>query len=139
MTVRAFLDSNILIYAFDTDPACVSKRSRALGILANKDHTLIISPQVLGEFYVNIVGKLEYPLTAEQAARVVAETSELECITIDSSLVAAAISTSVEAQLSYWDALIVEAAARAKCEILLTEDLNEGATIRGVRIVNPFD
>ncbi|MDR0593793.1 MAG: hypothetical protein LBG60_11165 [Bifidobacteriaceae bacterium] len=52
--------------------------------------------------------------------------------------VAAAIETSIRHQVNYWDALIVEAAASAGCARLLTEDLDDGQIISGVRVTNPF-
>ena len=57
---------------------------------------------------------------------------------IDAELVASAIATSRSAQVSYWDALIAEAAARGGAGRLLTEDLADGATIAGVSIANPL-
>jgi len=50
----------------------------------------------------------------------------------------AAIGASRKHRLSFWDALIVRAAAQAGCELLLSEDLNDGQMIEGVRIENPF-
>ena len=59
-------------------------------------------------------------------------------IAIDADLVRDAIAMSRDAQLSYWDGLILAAARLAACDVLLTEDLQSGATIAGVRIENPF-
>jgi predicted nucleic acid-binding protein len=59
-------------------------------------------------------------------------------VAVDRELVLSAVDTATRYQLALWDALIVEAAARAGCERLLTEDLNHGQEIRGVRIENPF-
>jgi predicted nucleic acid-binding protein len=59
-------------------------------------------------------------------------------VSIDASLVRAAIATARQFQLSYWDALIIEAAVASGCATLLSEDLQAGAVIHGVEIVNPF-
>jgi predicted nucleic acid-binding protein len=57
---------------------------------------------------------------------------------LDAPAVRAAVATSPRHQISYWDALIVEATATAGCGALLTEDLATGSTLRGVPIEEPF-
>ncbi len=59
-------------------------------------------------------------------------------MTVDAPLVRAALEIADRNRLSYWDALILAAAARAGCERLLTEDFGDGSTIAGVLITNPF-
>lgn len=135
-TARSFVDTNVLVYAFDDgEPA---KRDRARELLAAPDAPLTISAQVIGEFYVVVTRKLATPLDDADAAVAVAELLRLPVVPLDGELARAAIATSRSARLSYWDALIVEAAAAAGCDRLLTEDLAHGATIRSVRIENPF-
>jgi predicted nucleic acid-binding protein len=137
MPVRTFLDTNVLVYAFDHDSG--DKRLRARDMLADRGaNDFVISAQVLGEFFVTVTRKLARPLTAQAAARAVDELGSLPVVRIDTVLVRAAIDTSQRAQLSYWDALIVEAAASAGCARILTEDLADGTSIRGVRIEDPF-
>ena len=82
--------------------------------------------------------KLKPPLSEERAARAVRGIAKLGVVGVDVPLVLAAVDTSRTVQLSLWDALIVEAASRAGCERVLSEDLNAGQVIRGVRIENPF-
>ncbi len=94
--------------------------------------------QVLQEFYVVTTRKLENPLREERAARAVRGIAKLEVVGFDAPLVLAAIDTSRTIQISLWDALIIEAASRAGCERVLSEDLNASQVIRGVRIENPF-
>jgi len=138
MTERVFLDTNVVVYAFDGADASKAKRRRALEVLADDERELRVSAQVLGEFFVTVTRKLARPLSFGEAAAAVAELSSFAPVPTDAELIATAIETSHRAQLSYWDALIVEAAARARCSVLLTEDLNDGAVIGGVRIENPF-
>ena len=64
--------------------------------------------------------------------------AKLDVVSVDVQLVLAAVDTSRTAKISLWDALIIEAASRAGCERVLSEDLNAGQVIRGVRIENPF-
>jgi predicted nucleic acid-binding protein len=135
MPARAFVDTNVLVYAFDdADPA---KRDRARSLLAD-DVPLVISAQVIGEFYVVVTRKLPIPLSEAHASAAVDELLRLPVVPIDAELTRAAVSTSRAAQVSYWDALIIEAAAVAGCDRVLTEDLTAGSTIRSVRVENPF-
>lgn len=132
---RWFVDANVFAYALDdAEPA---KRDVARRLLAGADAgALVISAQVLGELYVVATRKLAIDATA--AAAFVEDLAQLAVVAIDAELARAAVATSTTAHISYWDALIVEAAASAACEHLLTEDLQDGAVIRGVRIENPF-
>jgi predicted nucleic acid-binding protein len=135
MPARAFVDTNVLVYAFDdADPA---KRDRARSLLAD-DVPLVISAQVVGEFYMVVTRKLAIPLSEAHASAAVDELLRLPVVPIDAELTRAAVSTSRAAQLSYWDALIIEAAAAAGCDRVLTEDLAARSTIRSVRVENPF-
>jgi len=85
-----------------------------------------------------ITRKLSPPLPHQAAAQVVEGLSRLWVVSTDSRLVQRAVATSSAHQLSIWDSLIVEAAADAGCDILWTEDLATGSTIRGVTVVNPL-
>jgi predicted nucleic acid-binding protein len=132
---RTFVDTNILVYLFDArDPA---KQERAR-VTIDRLGTFVISSQVLGELYVTVIRKLSPPMDLDTAAQVVRDLGRQTVVGVDGSMVWSAIDTSRGAQISYWDALIVEAAARGACDRVLTEDLAAGAVIRGVEIVNPF-
>jgi predicted nucleic acid-binding protein len=98
----------------------------------------VLSPQILGELYVTVTRKLTPPMADATAVQVVGDLSRQSVVSIDAATVRQAITTSHRSQLSYWDALIIEAAVAARCERILTEDLAAGSTIRGVEIVNPF-
>lgn len=136
MSARAFVDTNVLVYAFDDRDE--AKRDRARALVAEPPAPLVISAQVIGEFHVTVTRKLPTPLGQDDAAAAVNELLRLPVVPVDGELARAAVRTSAEAQLSYWDALIVEAAVVGGCDLLLTEDLSAGQTIRGVRVENPF-
>lgn len=138
MTGRTFIDTNILVYSVDESPAEKAKHARALELLAARPEDLVVSTQVLQEFYVVTTRKLKNPLSEEIAARAVKGVARLDVVSVDVPLVLAAVDTSRMVQLSFWDALIIEAASRAGCDRVLSEDLNAGQAIRGVRIENPF-
>lgn len=138
MSGRTFLDSNVLVYSVDESPAEKAKHERATELLSAQPESLVVSTQVLQEFYVVTTRKLKRPLSEELAARAVRGIAKLDVVGIDVPLVLSAVDTSRTARVSLWDALIIEAASRAGCERVLSEDLNAGQVIRGVRIENPF-
>lgn len=133
----AFIDTNVFVYMFDNDEP--AKQNRALELIDERPAArLATSPQVLGEFFNAVTRKLAPPLSAEQGLEEVARLAPLARVAIDRELVLAAITLRLAKSISYWDALIVSAAARLGCDVLLTEDLNDGEMIAGVRVVNPF-
>ena len=134
---RAFVDTNIWVYAVDrSDPA---KRERArVAITPQTDAHIAISSQVLSEFYTVVTRKLEPPLSDEQAAQMVDRLSQLPVVPVDADLVVRAIAGSRTWGISLWDALIISAAEVAGCTILLSEDLTDGTTYGSVRVTNPL-
>lgn len=135
MPGRTFLDTNVLVYTVDdADPA---KKNIARTLLAETTE-LVLSAQVLNEFYVTITRKLSPAVAPEQALELVRRLALLPCGAIDEQLVQRAIAAAQRWQLSYWDALVLEAARQAGCARILTEDLTHGAVYDGVRIENPF-
>jgi predicted nucleic acid-binding protein len=135
MSGRAFLDTNVFVYAVDT--ANPAKQKRAQEVLTTTPD-VVVSTQVMNEFYVVATRKLATPLPPDDAAAIVARMAELVCVTVDSDLVRSAIWAGQRWQLSHWDSLMVVAAQRAGCDRLLTEDLNTGAGYEGLRVENPF-
>ena len=137
MSVRAFLDTNVLVYALDdSEPA---KRDIAKRVLASGQYgDLVLSAQVLGEFYVTVTRKLIERVSESDVAQGLDRLGSYPVVPIDTALVRNAVQISRTSQISYWDGLVVAAAAHAGCERLLTEDLNDGQEIGSVRIENPF-
>ena len=131
-----FVDTNVLIYLFDADAP--AKQTRARELLREEKERLVVSVQVLGEFYVTVTRKLAEPLTPEAAAQAVDELCRFQVRTIHPGLVRAAVRRSQFSPTSYWDALIVETALDAGADVLFTEDLQDGQDIDGLRIANPF-
>jgi predicted nucleic acid-binding protein len=137
MPGKTFIDTNILIYAHDIDAGKKhSIAKKALAELWDK-HEGVLSAQVLHEFYVNATRKISKPLT-KQLARAVVRAYEVWCVETTSADIAVAFRLEDEAHISYWDALICTAALKAGAETLLSEDLNAGQKISGLRIENPF-
>lgn len=134
--MTAFLDTNIAVYAYDRSAG--TKRARARETLLARSSELVVSSQVLAEFFTVATRRLDPPLSAEQAREAVIALAALPVVAADGELVLSAIDTAVQSNISIWDALIVQAARRAGCEEILTEDLNHGQFIDGVRIHNPL-
>ena len=137
MSQRAFVDTNVWIYAVDN--AEPTKRSRALEVLApGPDKDYVVSVQVLGEFYATVTGKLKTAVSASDANAFIQRMKGLPVIPLDVAVVDAAIAGTMAWGISYWDALIVAAAAAAGCSIVISEDMANGAAYGSVRIENPF-
>lgn len=109
-----------------------------VGLLSGPAENLVVSTQILQEFYVVATRKLKNPLSEERAAKAVRGIAKLHVVGVDVPLVLAAVDTSRAAKISLWNALIIEAASRAGCDRVLSEDLNAGQVISGVRMENPF-
>jgi predicted nucleic acid-binding protein len=133
---RTFVDTNVLVYAVDRQAA--SKRARALTILVELGSSLVVSTQVIQEFYVAATRKLSRRLPIDEAERRVEELLQTDVVVIDPRLIRQAISLSKDHQLSFWDALIVQAAQSRGCTRLLTEDLQDGRRFGTLRVEDPF-
>jgi predicted nucleic acid-binding protein len=138
MTAVVFVDTNILIYAHDLDAGV--KRERAMAKLRElwDSGTGRLSVQVLQEFYVNATQKLTTPV-ARSTAREVIKTYGVwihQATTVET--VTRATELAELARISFWDALIVASAEAVDAEELLSEDLNDGQAIAGIKVVNPL-
>ena len=136
MGERVFIDTNVLLYADDLDAG--EKRDTAQSLIrqAYVDGNGVVSTQVLQEFFVASTRKLGVP--ADIARRKVELLARLDVVTIEPGLILDAIDLHRLHALSFWDALIVRAASASGCQRLLTEDMQSGQTIAGVKIENPF-
>ena len=131
--MRVFLDTNILAYLFDESDA--DRQQRARKALATPEIDRRVSTQVLIELHSVLTRRLNRSRT--DAERVLREL-DFPTVATDRQLVRRAAHTADTYQLSIFDALILEAAVLASCDELWSEDFAEGATLHGVRIVNPL-
>jgi predicted nucleic acid-binding protein len=137
MNAKTFVDTNVLIYAHDMDAGM--KHETARGVLRDLwgQRAGVLSTQVLQEFYVNVTRKIATPL-ARPSARAVVDGYVVWAVDTTPAEISAAFRIEDEAGIGFWDALIVAAARKAGAARILSEDLNPGQIIAGVRIENPF-
>ena len=132
----AFFDTNVLVYADDT--SAPEKQDRAIGLFTEhlRRGTAVVSLQVLQEYFVAATRKLK--LTPQMAQRKVEILARSRVVRFDPTDVIAAIELHRLTHVSFWDALIVHAARSAGATVLYSEDLQTGAVLGGVPVVNPF-
>ena len=138
MSVRVFLDTNVLIYAAAGDEVDAGKFTTAGEILTTE--TFAISTQVIGEFIRNVQNprKMASPLSDEEVDGWLERLFEFPVISIDREIILNAAFFQRRYQIDFWDGQILAAAHRFGAETLLTEDLNHGQTYGRVLCENPF-
>ena len=138
MTGPVFVDTNVLVYRHDTSD--IAKQT-----LADAWHRLLwrrrlgrLSIQVLQEFCATLKQGSGPSLDPAAARDIVANYLQWEPVRIDAGVLRRAWEVEERFRLSWWDALIVASAKASECPILLTEDLQHGQDLNGVRAVDPF-
>ena len=136
MNRLAFFDTNIFIYA--DDASAPAKQAHAIQLIASYQRSglLVISIQVLQEYFAAATRKLGVdPETAQQKVQLLTRARLVRFVEGD---VIAAIELHRLNRISFWDAMIVHAARLAGSDLLYSEDFQHGAIVAGVRINNPF-
>jgi predicted nucleic acid-binding protein len=135
---RLFIDTNILIYAYDRTSEAKHRVSVQLleGCWKNKNGCL--SLQVLQEFYVNVTQKIPKPLERNTARQIIADLAQWQVHTPDIEDVLQAIDLQQAYSLSFWDAMVIRSAVHLGCSQLISEDLSPGQSYGEIQIINPF-
>lgn len=133
-----FVDTNVLVYAYDQDAGAKHDISRDLLGRLWAERTGTLSTQVLQEFYWTVTRKLTKPMRRNTAREVMATYRAWPVLRPTADDVLAATEVEERHRLAFWDALIVVTAERSGASTLASEDMHHGAEIRGVRISNPF-
>ncbi len=138
MIAPVFVDTNVLVYARDRFAS--EKRTRAQEWLDHLWETRRgrVSFQVLNEFYAVATGKLRADVTTQDARKDVRNLLAWQPQLVDGDILEAAWGAQDRFGLAFWDALIVAAAQAASCRYLLTEDLQHGQELEGVKVISPF-
>lgn len=138
MSGRYFVDTNILMYAHDA--AAGVKHARAAKLIERlwRDRSGVLSTQVLQELAVNLRRKVAKPLDARTVREIVSDYLTWHVVVNGGEAVLEALEIEARYEISFWDALIVQAAQTSDAEVLYSEDLADGQRFGSVRIVNPL-
>jgi predicted nucleic acid-binding protein len=134
---QVFVDTNILVYAHDKDAGDKYLMAKEkVESLWSRPILPSISVQVLQEFYVNLIRKRVKPSDAREA---VMNYLEWDVVDNDRALLLEGIQLQAKLSVSFWDALIIAAAKRAKAGELWSEDLNANQRYEGIVVINPLE
>ena len=136
MTVRAALDTTVLLYAISDEPSELSKRNIAETLMQRPDWG--VSTQVLQAFYVNATEGETPSMSRAEAEHAVEQFLDRPVIGVTPALLRQTMALHQRYQLSYWDAAIIASAKALGATTLYSEDLNHGQIYDGVRVENPF-
>ncbi|MEI9811640.1 MAG: PIN domain-containing protein [Acidobacteriota bacterium] len=131
-----FLDTNVLIYAYDTTD--IKKHRQARDLIEGNMARLTLSPQVLAEFSVFMLHKKTPRARPAQMERALQAFAPMHLVTPDPIMVARAAEAHAAYGVHFYDGMIIAAAERAGCTRIWTENLNPGQSYFGVRVENPF-
>jgi predicted nucleic acid-binding protein len=133
-----FLDTNILVYAYDCSAKL--KHDLAVELLENcwENENGCLSIQVLQEFFVTVTRKIDLPLDHQTARQIVADLAQWHVHTPKANDLLQAIDLQQSFQLAFWDAQVVQSAASLGCKLLFSEDINHGQIYGDVQVINPF-
>jgi len=138
MSDRFFVDTNILIYAHDTAAGAKHERAKAVVEDLWRSRAGIVSTQVLQELCVNLRRKAARPLSLKETRELVADYLSWQVVVNDEQSILEALDIEARYKLSFWDALVLQAAQASGAAILYSEDLSHGQVYGSVRVVNPL-
>jgi predicted nucleic acid-binding protein len=135
---RQFVDTNILVYAYDT--LARNKRPLALKLVDElwQSGNGCLSVQVLQEFYVTVTAKIKDSMSVDSAAQLVSYFSAWKVHIPGVNDISQVIDIQRRYRISFWDAMIVNSAARLGCSVIWSEDLADGQEYESVLVQNPF-
>lgn len=133
---KAFIDTNIWIYQIDKNDSAKRKIIDSFLEEISETHRVVISTQVINEFFTCAVKKLN--IDPRDAKRLLDGLWECEVVAVDKPHIDRAIDICTLQRISYWDALMLSAAESVACAIFVSEDLNSGQKLGEMEIINPF-
>ncbi len=139
MNDKAFVDTSILVYAHDLVSGIKNERARALIEKLWSTGDGVLSTQVLQELCINLRRKAAKPLTMEETRSLIEDYAGWEIFVNTHKSIIEALTIEARYRISFWDALIIQAAESSGASILYSEDLSDGQTYGSVRVVNPLN
>lgn len=137
-----FIDTNVLVYAFDKSEAKKNGKAKQLLERCFKGETLLAaSTQTLSEFFVVATKKIQRPITGSQAKNIIQKIIEFKrfsILTIKPGTIVSAINTCNETNTHYWDCLIAETMKENSMYQIYTENTKDFRKISGIKTINPF-
>lgn len=138
-SIVILVDTNVVVYAYDASETLKQPRARLVLSRIHEQAAGALTVQVLNEFFVTSTRRIVAPLTLEEARqRIVTYVTTWPILHLTPQTVLEAVRGVQQYQLAYWDALLWASARLNGIPYLLSEDGPTGATIEGVRYVNPF-
>ncbi len=140
MVDKIFLDTNILVYLFDKSERQKQTKIKTLVSEYFSQSKFFLSVQVINEFINVTTRKITFPIPVDKQKEIIELVSDLFLVTpLNLSTTLGALEVSRKYRLSYWDSLIISSALENKCNILYTEDMQNGFIIEDkLTIINPF-
>lgn len=133
-----FVDTNILVYAYDRTAGIKFDRARALMESLWDRAEGVLSTQVLQEFYVAVTSKIPQPLGTRKAREIVSDLGTWTVAVLEVSDILKASELGERYRMSFWDSLILAAARKKEAKTLWSEDFSHGQDYDGVTVRNPF-
>jgi len=133
-----FVDTNILVYAYDQTAGPKHESARGLMDRLWDSGEGVLSTQVLQEFYVAVTRKIPQPIASRRAREIIADLGTWTVATLEVPEILSASEISDRYRVNFWDGLILAAAQKEDAVILWSEDLNDGQNYGGVVARNPF-
>jgi predicted nucleic acid-binding protein len=137
MTGRLFVDTNILIYALDPDDPLKRQLSADLLRQTISNRSLTLSPQSLNECY-RVLTQRRRLMPPDQARGFIRTLAPWAIAPLDARTTERAFAVQDETGASWWDSLLLAAALLAECRLFVSEDLQDGREVSGMRIASPF-
>jgi predicted nucleic acid-binding protein len=138
MSDKFFVDTNILMYAHDTSSGEKHRRAKALVEELWESRSGVVSTQVLQELAVNLRRKAQKPLDARGTRDIVSDYLAWRVVVNDGESILGALDLESRYQVSFWDALVIQAAHASGAEVLYSEDLSDGQRYGTLRVKNPL-
>jgi predicted nucleic acid-binding protein len=138
MSDKCFVDTNILMYAHDASAGAKHERARELVEDLWRNRNGVISTQILQELCVNLQRKVRNPPSVRAIQEIVTDYLTWQVVVNGTNAILEALDIEERYHISFWDAMVVQAAHAAGAATLYSEDLSDGQSYGSVKVMNPF-